>query len=364
MNKQKVSAFQMGVLLFVFLTGSSIIFVPGPLIGKAGAAAWLSLLLSGAIGFGILMMLLYLNRRFPGQDYIDYSRKMIGNVLTVLLGLLTISYLLQMQAAIVVGVGQFMIGAMMRETPMYAFTSLIFIISAVTARAGIEVIARMFTLIMLLTSFFIFIVLLFAIPEYRPEQLLPLLPKGLTPVAAGAYYTFGFPFSEVFLFGMLLPFAAGHKLNKKLMTTMSISFAASLLVLCAVTVCALMVFGPVAGAGPYMLFSVARLIEFQEIIQRIESVIGMSLILGSYMKATLSLYVLSLFMAKLCGIKDNNVIIMPLALAGFLMGLVTYDSNTQWARIVTEIHPIWTGLVLFVPLLVVMVVAMFRPTKA
>ncbi|WP_341277955.1 GerAB/ArcD/ProY family transporter [Paenibacillus sp. FSL H8-0537] len=363
MNKQKVSSFQLGVLFFVFMTGSSIIFVPGPLIGKAGAAAWLSLLLSGSIGFGILMILLYLHRRFPGLDYIDYSRKLIGNVLTVLLGLLTISYLLHMQAAIVVGVGQFMIGAMMRETPMYAFTSLIFLIAAFTARAGIEVIARMFTLIMLLTSFFMVVVLLFAIPEYQPEQLLPILPKGLTPVMAGAYYTFGFPYSEVFLFGMLLPFAAGKKLKKKLMTTLSISYAANLIVLCAVTVCTLMVFGTSAGAGPYMLYSIARLIEFQEIFQRVESIIGMSLILGSYMKATLSLYVLSLFMAKLCGMKDNHVIIMPLALTGFLMGLVTYDSSSQWGHIVTEIHPLWTGLVLLVPLLVVMVVAMFRPTK-
>lgn len=112
-----------------------------------------------------------------------------------------------------------------------------------------------------------------------------------------------------------------------------------------------------------MLYSIARLIEFQEIFQRVESIIGMSLILGSYMKATLSLYVLSLFMAKLCGMKDNHVIIMPLALTGFLMGLVTYDSSSQWGHIVTEIHPLWTGLVLLVPLLVVMVVAMFRPTK-
>ncbi|WP_338551572.1 GerAB/ArcD/ProY family transporter [Paenibacillus sp. KS-LC4] len=363
MIKQKISSFQMGVLFFVFMTGSSIIFVPGPLIGKAGAAAWLSLLLSGLVGFGILMMLLYLYRRFPGLDYIDYSRRLMGNGLTVLLGLLTISYLLQMQAAIVIGVGQFMIGAMMRETPMYAFTSLIFLIAGLTARAGIEVIARMFTLIMLLTSFFIAIVLLFAIPVYQPDQLLPILPKGLTPVFAGAYYTFGFPYSEVFLFGMLLPFAAGPKVQKKLMMSLSISFALNLIVLCAVTLCSLMVFGSSAGAGPYVLYSIARLIEFQEIFQRVESIIGMSLILGSYMKATLALYVLSLFITKLCGMKDNNVLIMPLALTGFLLGLVTYDSTTQWGHIVTEIHPLWTGFVLLIPLLIVMTIAIFRPAK-
>lgn len=168
----------MAVLLYVFLTGAAVIYVPGPLIGIAGAGAWISLLLSGAIGFIILMMLFYLSRRFPGRDYIDYSRALIGNVMTMLFGLAAISYLLPMQASIIEGVGLFMVSAMMRETPLYLFSSLVFLIAACTARAGIEIIARMFSLIMLVTTFFIIIVLVFALPEYQPEQLLPFLLKG------------------------------------------------------------------------------------------------------------------------------------------------------------------------------------------
>lgn len=62
-DKQTVSAFQMGVLFFVFMTGSSIINIPGALIGKANNGAWLSLLLSGGIGFLILACILFLHRR-------------------------------------------------------------------------------------------------------------------------------------------------------------------------------------------------------------------------------------------------------------------------------------------------------------
>lgn len=136
MNGQKVSSFQMAVLLYVFLTGAAVIYVPGPLIGiaGAGAGAWISLLFSGAIGFIILMMLFYLSRRLPGRDYIDYSRALIGNVLTMLFGLAAISYLLPMQASIIEGVGLFMVSAMMRETPLYLFSSLVFLIAACTAR--------------------------------------------------------------------------------------------------------------------------------------------------------------------------------------------------------------------------------------
>ncbi|WP_338551571.1 GerAB/ArcD/ProY family transporter [Paenibacillus sp. KS-LC4] len=363
MNGQKVSPFQTAVLFYVFLTGATVIYIPGPLIGIAGTGAWISLLLSGAIGFLMLMMLFYLNRRFPDLDYIDYSRALIGNILTMLFGLAAISYILPLQASIVEGAGLFMVSAMMRETPIYLFSSLIFVIAACTARAGIEVIARMFVLLMLITTFFLFIVLVFALPEYQPEQLLPIAPKGLRPLAYGAYFTFGIPFAEVSMFGMLLPFVAGDKLKTKLHRSLSIALAASILTLCAMTICVLMVFGTTAAFNPFVLYSVARLIEFQEIIQRIESVIGMSLILGSYMKATISLYLLSLYMAKLFRLKDNNTLIMPLALCAFLLGLVTYDSNTQWNHFFMKFFPLWIGMVIVTPLVIVTAVAMLRPAK-
>ncbi len=358
-RKQTISSFQMSVLFFVFMTGSSIIFVPGPLIERAGNSAWLSLLLSGGIGFSILGMLLFLNRRFPSMTYVDISRKMLGSTITLLFGLLTMSYLFHMQAAIVVGVGQFMISSMLRETPMYVFTFLIFLISSLTARAGIEVMARMFMLIMVITAVSVMIVLTLALPDYHPSMLLPIMPKGIVPVFYGAYYTFGFPFVEIFLFGMLLPFTVRKK-RRLLPKHMLISLGISTILLCTVTLCSIMVFGAYAAENPYLLFSIARLVEFQEIIQRIESIIGMALILGSYMKTTITLFVLSLFIARLFRIKDSSVLVTPVALSGFLLGLVSYDSATQWFGIITTVHPLWTALVLFCPLLVVTLTAAIR----
>jgi spore germination protein KB len=359
MDKQTISAFQLGVLFFVFMTGSSIINIPGPLISRAGNGAWMSLLLSGASGFVILVILLFLSRRFPEMTYVDYSRKLIGNALTVVFGLMSLTFMLQMQSAMVIDVGLFMVSSMLRETPIYAFTFLIFLISGLTARAGIEVIARMFTLIMCLTSFFIFTILILAIPDYHPTQLLPMLPKGIKPVVHGAFFTFGFPYVEVFLFGMLIPFVAKNK-QKLVPKWLFLALSINLCILITSTMCAIMVFGPYAAERPYVLFSMARLVEFQEIIQRIESIIGMSLILGSYMKTTVTLYVLSLFVSRLFLLKDNVSIVMPLALMGFLMGLVTFNGSSQWGGVVTTFHPVWAGTVFTLPLLLLTVVAAFR----
>ncbi|MCA0754214.1 spore germination protein [Paenibacillus sp. N4] len=358
-EKQTISHFQIGLLFYVFMTGSSIINVPGALIGKAGNGAWISLLVSGTAGFCILSMLLHLHRRFPGLSYVEYSRKLIGNTLTVLLSIITLSFLFQMQAAIVLDVGIFMISSMMRETPMYAFTLSIFLIAALTARAGIEIMIRMFTIIVFSTAFLLAAIYVLAIPDYHVSFLLPVLPKGIKPVLSGAYFTFGFPYSEVFLFGMLLPFVIKGPV-KKLSKTMMLSFVMNVVVLCITTVCVIMVFGAHAADRPYALFAMARIVEFLEIIERIESVIGMSLILGSYMKATITLYVLSLFISQVFKLKSNKAIILPLALFGSLMGLVNYDGATQWINMVTVIHPVWAGLAFVMPLSLLTVVSLFR----
>nr|MBC9203905.1 endospore germination permease [Paenibacillus sp. PL91] len=349
----------MGVLFFVFMTGSSIINIPGALIGKANNGAWLSLLLSGGIGFLILACILFLHRRYPTMTFVEYSRHLMGTPLTILFSVFTISFLFYMQSAIVNDVGLFMVSSMLRETPMYAFTFLIFAISAVTVRAGLEVMARMFTLTMILTAISILVVLIIAIPDYNPSLLLPILPKGIKPVLYGAYFTFGFPYAEIFLFSMLLPFV-NEGTTGKLSKTMLAVLGINILVLCLSVICAIMIFGILAGEKPYLLFSLARIVEFQEIIQRIESIIGMSLILGSYMKTTITLYVLNLYLSQMFRFQNSQALVMPLALIGFFMGLVTIDGATEWGRIVTTIHPVWTFAAFIIPLLLLTVIALFK----
>lgn len=349
----------MGVLFFVFMTGSSIINVPGPLIGKADNGAWISLLLSGGMGFLLLSCILFLHRRYPDLTFVEYSRKLIGTTLTTIFSVLTISFLLQMQSAMVIDVGLFMVSSMLRETPMYVFTLLIFIVSAATAFAGLEVMARMFTLTMILTALCVLVVLVIALPDYNPSFLLPVLPKGIKPVLHGAYFTFGFPFAEVFLFSMLLPFVKKTSLDK-MPRTLFITLGINILILCASTVSAIMIFGPFAGEKPYVLFSLARVVEFQEIIQRVESIIGMSLILGSYMKTSITLYVMSLYISKLVGLQDSRTIVMPLALIGFLMGLNSFDGAAEWSQIVSTVHPVWAFAAFVVPLLLLTVITLFK----
>lgn len=358
-QQQTVSSFQLGVIFFAYMTGSSIINIPGPLVGRAGNGAWLSLLISGAVGIGMVACLLYLNRRYPSLSFVEYSQRLIGTWLTFILSIFTVSFLLHMISGIVLDIGLFMVSSMMRETPLYVFTILVFTVSAATAQAGIEVIARMFALISIVISLMIGMVLLLALNHYDPSLLLPIMPDGLKPILHGAYFSFGFPYVEVFVIAMLLPFV-NKETSHNLPRTILLSVALNVFIICISTVCTMMAFGPLAGKRPYALFSLAHIVEFQEIVQRIESIIGISLILGSFMKTTVVLFVLNLYLKQLFKLKSNGNFVMPLALLGFMISLVGFDGNAEWVEVVSVLHAVWGSAAFVLPLLVVLTVSAIR----
>jgi len=359
-NRETISSFQLGSLFFIFLTGSSIVNIPSPLISESHNAAWLSLLISGLAGVVMLAMLVALHQRYPGCDYVAISTRLIGKWATILIGLaLPLPFILHIGTGIALDVGLFMTSSMMSDTPIYIFTSTILFVSALTAAAGIEVIARMFTLINSTMILFVLLVILLSIPDYDFANVLPIMPQGFRPVLLGAYTTYGFPYAELFLFVMIIPYVRADQ-RKRVPAAMFRAITLNIAILIAVTMCTILVFGPMAGERKYSMFEVARTIEVQEILQRIESIIGMALIAGSYMKITITLYANHLLIARLFKLKDGRLIIPILAMIYMLNGISSYESNAKWGELVNYIHPLWGTFAFVLPLVLLFTVSLIR----
>jgi len=131
--------------------------------------------------------------------------------------------------------------------------------------------------------------------------------------------------------------------------------------LIAATLSTLMTFGPMAGERKYSMFEVARLIDLGEALQRIEVMIGISLIVASYMKATIALYVLSLTIAKLFNIPDERLVVSPLALISFVLSLLALrPQEVGWVELVQYVHPLWGMFAFTVPLFTLYVASLVR----
>ncbi|NHN30995.1 GerAB/ArcD/ProY family transporter [Paenibacillus agricola] len=357
-NKDKISSNQLAILLFSYLTGSAIVNVPGPIIALAKNDAWLSLLLALCGGFLILLGMLYLNRLYPEQGFIEMSSQIVGRPGAIGLVWLIIPFAFHLCTGISLDIGLFLKSSLMRETPLYIFCGFIFGLAAITVRCGIEVIARMFTLLVVIVMLFTISVWLLAVPDYEPIMLLPVMPNGLAPVLHGAYSSFGFPYGEMGIFLFLFSYVRSDE-QSKLKKPLLIALLLNGVTLIFSILSTIMIFGPMAGERKYSLFEVARVVEVQEIIQRIESVIGMSLIAGSYMKVTIALFILNKAFTELFKPREPCFFVYPLTLVCYLMA-INFKGDTRWVYFVSVIHPLWVTLILTSPILILVIVAKIK----
>jgi len=328
MREEKISSAQLKGLLLAFTFGSSIIFIPGPAIKAAGNGAWLSILISGAAGFAILACLVPLHRRYPEMSAVQIFRILFGRVIAFCLSFLFIIVLTLMVANITLGLGSFFTTTMMLETPLYIFHFFILLAAACTVNAGVEVMARMFAMFMPLIFGTIVAVLISDLPLYEPGMLLPQFADGFRPILHGAYISYGFPYSEMFLFALLIHFvrkeskaAPGKELVKAL--------AYNIAVFVAVVLCAVMVYGPVAGERKFMLYEMAKVIEIGGVFERVEAIAGIALITGSYMKAAIALKALEVCVTHLFRLKSGRTVLFPMALLIFFVSLTMFPNAAQ-----------------------------------
>ncbi|MDY7221637.1 GerAB/ArcD/ProY family transporter [Halalkalibacterium halodurans] len=356
-GQQQITPIQLSMLFFIFLTGSAVIVIPAPLIGNAGNGAWLSLLLSFIGAIALLATVLSLHKMHPRLTFIEYSRSLVGKWLTVLIGIPFAFTQLNSTAGIVLDIGLFMTSSMLRETPLYLFNLIIFIAVAFTARGGIELFARMFPMLIITSILFITVILLLAAGHYDIEFLLPVMPDGIKPILRGTYFSFlGFPYSELVIFSMLLPFVSNQDyVSVKKGMVSALTFNGIYLV--AVTICALLVFGPIAGDRPYSTYEVAR-------VTRFDILIGYSLITTSYMKAVITFYILYMTIVHLLKVKDPNVLIFPLALICFLFSLIQLSlGHARWGEHVTVAEPLLKLCSYIIPLIFIAIIAYFKKNK-
>lgn len=346
-------------LLFIFLTSSSIVNLPAPLITFAGGAAWISLIGGALAGLPLLFLMLWLSRRYPGKSLIQCGQEALGLPVTIVIGLGYLYYQLHIGAAVIMDVAMFMRSSMMRNTDSYWFIFPLFAVIAITVRTGIDKFAGLFPLLMGSVIAFTIVVALFSAPNFTLSHLLPIMPEGAGPIAHGALFSFGLPYAEMSLFGMLLPFIGNP--DKKLSGKMILAIAGSLICLMLSTVVALLVFGPVAGDRKYSLYEVARTVEIADVFQRIEALMAYSVIVAAFMKATIVLFVAHQTCIHLLGRKEDKMLVYPLAA---LMAVVSYsalnEGEAHWVYLLTTTHMIWGIVCGAGPVLTIAAVAAVR----
>lgn len=204
-NDDKISSFQLGLLIFLTPIGVGIFTLPAVLAKDVENNGWFVLILGGLINILILFFISEVGKKYAELGLVETLRTLFGKIIGTLMALPIFLFYLIFTAIEIRMFGETTKMYLLFNTPLEFIMIPIFIVAYLLVRMGIEQIARFFEAIFYLTVLTFVFLFLLVVPKSDYSNLLPVLRveplKILKGISDGFFSYAGF---EILFF--LFPF--------------------------------------------------------------------------------------------------------------------------------------------------------------
>ncbi len=202
MNENKIASRQAAFLTFFLILGTAIIYMPESI---AGRDTWLSTLIAVPVGMYILMVIITLQMMFPGRNIMDISElvlgKWAGRILNAfyvwLLFVITTFYLYDLFI---------LLDIVILDLTRQIHYSILILLAAYCIYKGINAVARLADLLVWLVALSLALGIFISIVSGANFSYLAPVLVDWKPVIAGSLYAANWPFAQVSVLIMYLPF--------------------------------------------------------------------------------------------------------------------------------------------------------------
>lgn len=336
-EKGKISALQMGVLIYPTIMATAILLVPA-ITGKyAHQDMWLSPIWASFAGFLSVFLAIQLNKRFPELTIIQYSEKIIGRILGKLVGLALLFFLIHVNGLIVREYSEFVVGNFLPQTPNFIVIGSMVFVCALAVKGGLEVMARSAQVFVPIVIVLFLGLLLLLIPELDPKNFFPFLEKGIGPSLRGAVVPASW-FLEFFLISFMLPFLSNQKNGLKSGMVTVIAVMITLVITNMVT---MFLFGNVTDRFTYPVMEAIRYISIADFFQHLESIVMAIWVAGTFVKIAVFYYTIVLGTAQLFHLSDYRPIVFPLGFLLVLLGIWSAPNLQELEYFLSNFFPFY-----------------------
>lgn len=327
MSEVKLTNWQVILLIVSTILPSALLSLPSIMIKYAEKDAWISVILTTVIG--ILLAIIYstIFLKNPGLTIFDIVEKKLGSFFRIFIGLLLMLYYFLDSISVLRQFIYFMIDTVMQQTPSYVLGSITVLIALYAIYQGIEVVSRV-NLIIIIVSFLSFAIsTLFYLKEMNFSQLLPILDTPWNKIVLGGVPTLGW-FSEVAIIILLAPYLQNIKNVRKVAITGMVITAFSLTWTMIGTIA---VFGAeILPMYQYPTFSVFRIIEVADFIERIDALFIAVWMGTMVMKLTIFLFSSLLCFFQTFRIKHKKPFLLPFGVLVLSFCLNAWDNQSAY----------------------------------
>jgi spore germination protein KB len=274
----------------------------------------------------------YLFDQHPGQMLTGLIKNIVGKYVGIPLSLIYIVYFIYIAARVLRDFGALLITSTLSETPLFVINGLMILLITYGIYLGIEVIGRTGEMVFIIILFLGVLGLLTTIASgiIKPENLTPLLENGWKPVITTTFtQTYTFPFGEMVVFTMILPFLNKHRLGKRIGLY---AILASGVVLCITLILEISIIG-VNGAttSQFPLLQAITKVNIGNFIQRLDIIVVATLILGVFIKITIFFYAGFLGIQDIFNLTKNKQKIICLLFLSILILISSIKMSSNFA---------------------------------
>ena len=334
--------------MIALILPTAILFLPAFAAEAARQSAWIipwTALLQGVAALGLIWNL---STIFPGLTPIQYAGLVLGRIPGKVVGVLLILYVFVPAAVVLREFAEFITIAFMPTTPLLVFVGFVGLLSVYAVRGGLEVVARITSLIVPLILISFAVILLLLLNMVNIQYLQPVLETRFTAVVRGALPPAAW-MGEVIFAAYFLPFVYPARRG----------FAAALvglllitLVLSVTAAFTTAVFRASAARLVFPFFELARQVNIADFITRIDAVIMVIWVAGTFAKFTVWFYVGTLATAQLLDLRDYRPLLLPLVLLEIAWSVLFFDSVAEMTEWVSRTWPPYSvTMQILVPLL-------------
>lgn len=323
---------QIAFLIIVSRLVIAITYLPALASPPGNQDTWLVKPPNLVITLLMVLPLYLLSKRFPDKTLIQYSEVLLGPA-GKLVGILYVWYFIHVSAITLRQFGDFFTAAQMPETPLLVFIIALAVLAASAVRNGLEVIGRISEVICPLLMFTLALLAVLIAKDLDLKNLQPFFEQGYLSTVHGGFTT-AMRNSEILLFAMAVPY-----LNRKedLGKAIIVSISAFTFFFMLIDVTVIGLFGvEEAKMLTFPFFSLSKLINIGNFLERIEAMHMAIWILGTFLNLSLFYYLAVLSTAQLLRLTDYKPLVLPLgaiivSLSILLFGsLVELREFTSW----------------------------------
>lgn len=351
MKEEKISSYQIVMLIAGFFMGTSIIINPAVI---DGADAWFSGLVSIAAGLIVVSITASLAALHPGKSLVGILIFCFGRMAGRIIGFFYLIYAIWLSGVVLLIFSNYSNSVTYPETPILFISICYMLIVTFAVKIGLEAMGRISEVLMVLSIFITAITLFSLFTDFHPYAFLPMFKNGITKPAVSGLIGGLFPYAEVFLALNILP-----NLNDKKKTFKSLYLA----VLVAGGVMYLFTIRNISVLGVNMTAinvfpseKVFRLMPALDIIPLLD----INVIVFGILKVSVVLYAQAKMLGDIFGLKEFKIYVLPLATLDIILSTTLHPDFITELYVANNIVPLMYVPILFVMPLIMLIISLVK----